>query len=664
MRFETANIWQDFNTTSRTEYGTLDDNANEVILGPRLNEAVRHWANGYLKHLELGPEHKATDERAKLLDLHWGRIEQDGALLQGLGTAMTNFAKVLGDNVLALQERWQGDSYNAFKAAIDKVQATLSAYGNAATTTGQGLVEAMGQIRELYQTFADDSASKHLNFEDGHGHRYSPPEQWHKMTDHDDYSGFKLADVCPTTHSNKFDCLKNNDEQRNIITDHWVSQQRWEICENDPCEENPGRVVIMYRDMVEECDKAVGRIKGKLESYYGAVKTVVDGVSKLYDTALSNVDNLAKDQVFTTLRVVGGQPTGGGTPGGGDTSGYPVDGGSYPADTGGSPGDADPGPAAVAEPEPAPAEAPADTPSPDTPSPDTVAQAADQQEGVQIQDGDRTIGVTSPDGEGHVRVTVQDAAGTTKTYELDFDAASGRSAATPPASGEPGSDEAVPEQIAARTDGKCVIQDGELTITAERPLFSPDSIKLVVDDGTGNPATYTVDFDDQDAAAQQPDAATPQATPATAADADPAAGTTTEASPAAPNGSSVTTADQPAAPVTAPAEGAGATGPGTPQLTSPQAAWHDQAGSVSGVLDPGQHHSGEAEFAKAPDADQPEVGGAAGAGLPFLGAPPGGAGHEGARTGAGWSVHGDLFDNGEPVYSMHGVLGDDDGTAE
>jgi len=665
MRFETANIWQDFNTTSRTEYGTLDDNANEVILGPRLNHAVRDLANGYNKRLGLASEHKATDERAKLLDLHWGRIEHDGAMLQGLGVAMTNFTKVLGDNVAALQERWQGASYDAFKAAIDKVQATVGAYGEAATITGQSLIEAMTQTRQMYQKFADDSADTHLNFEDDHGHGYSPPKEWHKVPS-DGYRAKDLADACPTWHSIDLYCQKDHPEQQTIIAGRWVTERRWEICKNDPCETNAGRVNIMYGDMVDECQKAIDRIKGKLNSYYGAVKTVVDGVSKLYDAALSNVDNLAKDQVFTTLRVVGGQPTGGGTPGGGDPGGYPVgggsypvDGGGYPADTGGSPGDADPGPAAVAEPEPAPAEAPADTPSPDT-----VAQAADQQEGVQIQDGDRTIGVTSPDGEGHVRVTVQDAAGTTKTYELDFDAASGRSGATPPETGEPGSDEAAPEQIAARTDGKCVIQDGELTITAERPLFSPDSIKLVVDDGTGTPATYTVDFDGQDTAPQQPDAATPQATPATEAEADPAAGgTTTEASPAEPNGSPVTTADQPAdAP--APAERADATGPTTPQLTSPQAAWHDQAGSVSGVLDPAQHHSGEAELAKAPDADRPEVGGTAGAGLPFLGAPTGGAGHEGVRTGAGWSVHGDLFDNGEPVYSMHGVLGDDDGTAE
>jgi hypothetical protein len=82
---------------------------------------------------------------------------------------------------------------------------------------------------------------------------------------------------------------------------------------------------------------------------------------------------------------------------------------------------------------------------------------------------------------------------------------------------------------------------------------------------------------------------------------------------------------------------------------------------VSGVLVPDR--SGEAELAKAPDAAQPELAGMAGAGLPITGGHAN-SGPEGGRAGSGWSVHGDLFDNGEPVYSMHGVLGDEDRATE
>ncbi|TDV47176.1 WXG100 family type VII secretion target [Actinophytocola oryzae] len=639
MDFAAADIWQDFKTASRTERGTLDDNANEVLLGPRLNEAVRDRANGYLRKLDLGPATKATDERAKLLDLHWGHVEHDGAMLGGLGAAMTNFAETLAANVAELGKSWQGDSYNAFRTAVDKIQRTMAEYGEAATTTGEGLVNAMGQIRELYQTFADDSAGKHLDF-----HPISPPEKWHRIGE-GDYTADKLAEACPSDHGNdlvldvsdivdyNYDCIKNNDEQSNMINGHWVTERRWDICLRDGCEESLDRVSIMYTNLVDQSQEAIDRIKGKLDNYFGAVDTVVDGVTGLYDAALGNVYTLGNAEAFTSLRVIGGAPSGGDTPV--DQAGQPADGGE-PVSVGG-----DQSPAvAVEPPQPEPDVEPAavETPPDGTPAAD---DAADQSGSVKVRDGDRTIGVTSPDGTGRVVVTVQDGAGATKTYELDFDAASGLSVDRP--------EGAVPgaEQIPARTDGKCVIEDGPLTITAERPLFSPDSLKLVVDDGSGKPNTYTVDFDDQDTPDQQPSAAPAQAGPAPA--------DATSAGPAAEPAPPSEPAKGDSAPPPSPA-------PRPATLTSPQAAWQgEQTGSVSGVLVPDQ--PGEAGLAKAPDADQPEVAGMAGAGLPIAGGSSGPA-QEGGRAGSGWSVHGDLFDTGEPVYSMHGVLGDDDGAKD
>lgn len=673
INYTLADIWNEFKKGSDTKQGTLDDNSNEVILGPRFNTAIHDWANGYLKTLKIGPEHKAMDERAKLLDLHWGHIEHDGALLLGVGAAMTNFATVLATNVDELAKRWQGDSFDAFKTAIDKVQKTIAEYGAAATTTGTSLVDAMGQIREMYQTFAEDSVRTHLHFE------VSPPKQWHKMPSKG-YTAQELVEACPSSHAT-VDCMKLHSEQLSYLANHWVTERRWEICKNDPCESDAGRTIIMFKDMVDECQKAIDHIKGKLNNFYGAVKTVTDGVSGLYDVALGNVHNLAKAEVFGSLRVIGGQPAGGPPPTGGGS--YPMDSGSdvgYPTGGGGGPvpsgdpGMTDPGPVDVAEPpQPEPVEAPAVTQTP-------PADTATAPESVQIQDGDHTIGVTSPDGEGRVRVTVEDAAGQTKTYDLDFNAASGMPSTQP----APTADGATAEQIPARTDGKCVIQDGATTITAERPLFSPDSIKLVVADGSGNPTTYTLDFDDT--ADQQPG---PGATPADAnpATADPASGGLDSADPANPatdatastgpgaTGATATgpdaTGDVAAGNPAAGSDGATATPPngqaapnGTAapaNVTTPQSVWHGD-GSVSGVLVPDQ--PGDAQLAMAPDDDQPQVGGMAGGGFPMGGGPAGGGGHDGGRPGSGWSVHGDLFDNAEPVYSMHGVLGDDDGMTD
>ncbi|GAB1508514.1 DNA polymerase III subunit gamma/tau domain-containing protein [Actinophytocola sp. KF-1] len=769
MGFEPANIWQDFKQASETTQGTIDDNSNQVLLGPRLNEAVRHFANGYLEKLELGPADKATSERAKLLDLQWGRIEHDGAMLRGLGAALSNFAEVLGANVTRLGESWQGESYDAFKAAMAKVQGTIAAYGTYATATGDGLVNSMSQLRTVFEQFAQDSANTHLHFGD-----VSPPEYWHKIGT-GDYTPDALADGCPTWFA-VGNCTKNDEEQSSVINGRFVTQRRWDICMADPCEDNAGRVLIMYRNMVDACHDAREGIRSKLHNFFAAVGATVETVSNLYDAALGNVYTLANAEVFSSLRVIGAG--GGGQPGDGGDTGAPA---GYPGDTGGGyPGSGGPGPAAVAEPMPptpepsvedtAPAEAPPDTAAPE---PDT---AADQPATVEIKDGDRTIGVTSPDGEGRVRVTVDDGTGKTTTYELDFDAASGLLPPRP-ADSEPGAEAAddAPKQVPARTDGKCVIQDGPLTITAERPLFSPESIQLTVDDGTGNPTSYTLDFDEEPGAetpsgaaateagkqeAQAPgsaprpgadQAAAVPAEPAPAEDAVPDGTGAEPETPAAASQDPVRSADTDAesapgaalrdpvraeaaaepASAAAPqdavlradadAESASAAAPedavrsadaGLAPAASPQdpvrsadtdaepapaaaapavedepagtstqravasqtqaaasdvasqPGWLADRESMSGVLVPDQPE-GEAGLAKAPDAAEPDTSGMVGSGMPVMGggAPPSG-GSEPGRVGSGWSVHGDLFDSAEPVYSMHGVLGDDDQATE
>ncbi|EWC58150.1 Hemolysin-type calcium-binding region:RTX N-terminal domain [Actinokineospora spheciospongiae] len=149
-------------------------------------------------------------------------------------------------------------------------------------------------------------------------------------------------------------------------------------------------------------------------------------------------------------------------------------------------------------------------------------------ETVTITDGNRTIGVQSPDGQGHVKVTVDDGTGTPKSYDLDFGAgqptttpgaatpgAATPGAATPgaatPTSGfgpdgtpvAPGQDPAAPpraEHVLAGADGKAVIHDGDLTITAERPDGAPDTVRVTVDNGTGTPQVYTLDYADGPAA--------------------------------------------------------------------------------------------------------------------------------------------------------------------
>lgn len=699
---------------------SLSDTRHEQcwdVVGEPLNVPIRETVPDYNEKLELGNRSDSTSKRGLILDLFWGRIEQDGAALTGVGAAMENLAETINANLTELEAEWSGESFEAFKAAMVKIVSTLTAYGDAAKTIGEVLIEAMRQVRELYGDYAERSAEM-LKFD-----KISSPELWIKM---DFDTGLRLADACGGAHP----CQKNEDEQRGILDGQFTTDRLYKICEADPCSSNAGRVNIMYNRMCDEGERGRNWIRDQIKGWYDSTDSLITGINELYDTAIGNLYKLSSAEVFSDLRLVGGaaggQPAdtgdvsggGGGSPGGGYPGGG--GGGGYAADAGAEP-IVDPGTATEPAPEPPATDTePAATAPDQSTDPAAPDAATGQQETVEIKDGDRTISVTSPDGEGHVKVTVDDGTGKTKTYDLDFDAASGMAPRPPatdaatgadfgpdgqaavgpdgqpvvgpdgqpvvgsdgqPAVGPDGQPVADAEQVPARSDGKCVIQDGPLTITAERPLFAPDTITLAVDDGSGTPTTYTLDFADAaDADASDPGAAPAAATAgpggaassqqasagATATDqtADPAA----EAQPNAAD----PTAEPAAGAQSTTAEPAASAGPVAAEpatdaahATTAQAWTGDQSGSVSGVLVPDQP-DGEAGLASASDDAEPkqaESGGMAGGGMPMMGA-PGGGGAEAGRAGSGWSVHGDLFDTTEPVYSMHGVLGNDDRDVE
>ncbi|MGH3858091.1 MAG: hypothetical protein ACRDSQ_00540, partial [Actinokineospora sp.] len=139
-------------------------------------------------------------------------------------------------------------------------------------------------------------------------------------------------------------------------------------------------------------------------------------------------------------------------------------------------------------------------------------------ETVTIKNGANEIAVSSPDGAGKVKVTVDDGTGKPKTYEMDFGAGgSGGAGGVPGQPGLPGQSgvgggatafgpdgrpvaaggaQDLAQQVMAGPDGKAVISEGDLTITAEMAPGSSDTILVTVDGGTGEPITYTLDFDD------------------------------------------------------------------------------------------------------------------------------------------------------------------------
>ena len=128
----------------------------------------------------------------------------------------------------------------------------------------------------------------------------------------------------------------------------------------------------------------------------------------------------------------------------------------------------------------------------------------DEQGTLTVEQGDKKLEIGEPDAEGRMGITVDDGSGEPAQYELDFGTGD-RDARTADdgdaEGGEFGPQGGDPTEKVYRPgpDGKIRIEDGNLTIVAEQPE-GPDGPTLVtVDDGTGEPTTYTLDgFGDGD----------------------------------------------------------------------------------------------------------------------------------------------------------------------
>jgi uncharacterized protein YukE len=608
-----------------------EDHSKDIIGAEAINKAVEHTVPGYDDKLDLKLATSALERHSRLGGLAFGKIAKDIARLKGLAAAIDNIALVVRDGKTQLAQDWKGDSYDAFRANIEKLEKTLDDYKTAVGTTAAGLETAMSNIRAGYQKYRDDCLNDHFDWGD-----LAPPEAWWRMSTD---SGEYLAEHCVSMHD--IDCRYNDDDVVAIIDGKLTNNPLFnDQLEKWDCTDDIAVAMTQYGYVVKSARDEREAIQGKVVAYCEEADGLRELVTNAYDTSLDNLRILAEASVFSHLSVPGGtEPAGSGDPGpgGGDTGapGGGEPGGGYPGG-GGSPG---PGAEAVMPP---PLPNPAPEPEPVEPAAAEPAEPVATGESVQIKDGDRTISVTSPDGEGHVTVSVAGEDGKPKTYDLDFDAASGM--ASQQATGADPQAEHVP----AGTNGQCVIKDGPLTITAERPLFDPGTIKLEVDDGVNEPTTYTLDFDEAADPGQpgddKPADDAPAADPGKAATAEPAAdadpGTKPDATPAPATRD--TTGDTTAA----------ESGDGEKvQITTPAVA------DEPSQLVPDQA-TGEAELATA-GGDDPS-GAAGGGGMPMMGGAGAGGATDGGRAGTGWSVHGDLFADGDPVYSMHGVLGEDD----
>ncbi|WP_344072795.1 WXG100 family type VII secretion target, partial [Prauserella alba] len=122
-----------------------------------------------------------------------------------------------------------------------------------------------------------------------------------------------------------------------------------------------------------------------------------------------------------------------------------------------------------------------------------------------VEQGDNKLEITEPDVDGQMEISVDDGEGPLKEHRLDFgagdDAAGGDGNAGaggpggfgPTGTGGAGDGAAGDKVYRPDPDGKIRIEDGDMKIVAERPEGPGGPTLVTVDDGDGEPTTYTLD---------------------------------------------------------------------------------------------------------------------------------------------------------------------------
>ncbi|MDT7805135.1 MAG: hypothetical protein QOI78_8568 [Actinomycetota bacterium] len=284
-----------------------------------------------------------------------------------------------------------------------------------------------------------------------------------------------------------------------------------------------GAFTTEYQSLINAFNGSCKSAKDTIDQQWGALDQYMSGyTNQLTEAKGTGTGDGGKDTTTggggknsNTGGGGGGGPTGGGggpTGGGGGTTTPSAVETPKPEDTP-KPDDAGTNPVTgkPLEVDPATGE-----PYPIDPKTGEAIKDADDTETVSVKKGDNTIEMSEPDKQGKMDITVDDGQGHKKDYALDWgdddkaDAkgadgkgADGKGADGKDASFGPQGSQAVKDgqpsadgSYKPGPDGKIHIQDGNLKITAERPEGPDGPTVVTVDDGKGEPTTYTLDSKD------------------------------------------------------------------------------------------------------------------------------------------------------------------------
>jgi hypothetical protein len=639
----------DFNTTARTMLdGALGRWFKELSGGGGNGIIYKRWqwhavSGNRWKDTACFGEHPGDPEGDKLNQLkgiEWGPILDTAARLTNAAKFSTNeIATGISNVSLQVERAWPDKNGHA---AVEKI--------NALTTAGTKFIDSATQLGAHLNTFCVESKKciqKIVDFAGGPNDDFF--NNYLANDDHVDIAHFSCAidyidfhlKIGKTADQKEYNLAKARSNEAGLKI-----YEGWNTWYSDVEKGRLDTFCDKYRNAVSSLRRLITEA---YETIDGHLQTLMTGCSSLNFKPYANLDSLGtggekkpeekqpeekkpeqkpQDHTATSASSSQQQQWSGMPPNTGDpNAAIPDTGMPDPTRTGADPGT---------------------TPSGQTPG---VDPATGQPETMTIQDGDRKVAVQSPDGQGHVKLTIDDGSGNPKTYDMDFSAGTGQQPQPLPANGQPalgpttGADGV--QHAQAGPDGKVVLHDGNMTITAEHPPGAWDQVQLTVDDGTGKPTSYLLDYGD-------PADPRSQVLPATSDPAQPAAAAAQQSATGSA-GPAMTTQTQSVALDFGGGSDAGAA----------DTAWSTQGDLLA---DSGQDQvapAGDAGLAAVPDGgggqyQQGQGAGVMGGGMPMMGGMGGGGDQE--RSSGQWSVQGDLFsDQPDAGARIAGALDDEPG---
>ncbi|WP_019818526.1 hypothetical protein, partial [Saccharomonospora saliphila] len=286
-------------------------------------------------------------------------------------------------------------------------------------------------------------------------------------------------------------------------------------------EDNIRSELEKYRGTLREAEQKLAEFCGmyqqKANEVHGHGANYVAAIDAAYSELITYLGQLdadpfaARDGAGETVPGPGqtGAGAGAGSIPGGAGSGVPGGGsGSVPGGGGGavpSPEDLMPDGGEQTNPvtgEPLEIDPETGEPYPIDPETGEAVPRGDEVETLTVEKGDQTFSITEPDADGAMGISVEDGSGQARDYALDFgDPEAGGADSTAGDAGTPGDDTGEPgaERVyRPGPDGKIHIEDGELALTAERPDGPDGPTVVTVDNGDGEPVTYTLGADGTD----------------------------------------------------------------------------------------------------------------------------------------------------------------------